>query len=86
VAIVLSLYLTDVINIGEDDMLLGEELFEFENSEPTLSPSLSPTYDPRPTLDIVQARGYIRCGLGDLAINSRKGFYFDLVSSRFALL
>jgi len=35
----------------------------FTKAPKTSSPTLSPTFDPRPTLDIVQERGYLLCGV-----------------------
>ena len=36
-------------------------------------------YDPRSTLEIIQERGYIICGMTNRTIESTKGFYWDLV-------
>ncbi|KAL7534572.1 hypothetical protein ACHAWF_004886, partial [Thalassiosira exigua] len=51
----LSFILTGVIDVGgpsvEDD------------ARPPAQPSSSPTFDPRPTLEVVQERGFVRCGL-----------------------
>lgn len=35
----------------------------FTKAPKTSPPTLSPTFDPRPTLDIVQERGYLLCGV-----------------------
>lgn len=43
----------------------------FTKAPKTSSPTLSPTFDPRPTLDIVQERGYLLCG-----VNLIKHFQF----------
>mmetsp|Transcript_12157 Transcript_12157/g.26228 ORF Transcript_12157/g.26228 Transcript_12157/m.26228 type:complete len:366 (-) Transcript_12157:119-1216(-) len=66
-AVLLSLTLTGIITPK------GKEEF-METSEP----SSSPTFDPRPTLEIVQERGYIRCGLFRGTWNAGEGFNLDL--------
>jgi hypothetical protein len=45
--------------------LVGTLVIEppFTKAPKTSSPTLSPTFDPRPTLDIVQERGYLLCGV-----------------------
>jgi len=66
--LLLALSLTGVIgNHGRENQL--------EISEP----SLSPTFDPGPTLEIVQKRGRVVCGLGSSVISSGKGSSLDLV-------
>ncbi|KAL7533568.1 hypothetical protein ACHAWF_009709 [Thalassiosira exigua] len=64
----LSLALTDVIDPWEEHVDGAQ-------------PSLSPTFDPRPTLEIVQERGYVRCGLDDVTLSSGDGFTRDLCRS-----
>lgn len=50
---------------------------------PTISPTLSPTHDSRPTLEIVQERGNLTCALPRSAVDSEEWFHHDhdLVSS-----
>jgi len=68
--LLLALSLTGVIgNHGRENQL--------EISEP----SLSPTFDPGPTLEIVQKRGRVVCGLGSSVISSGKGSSLDLCRS-----
>ena len=45
--------------------LVGTLVIEppFTKAPKTSSPTFSPTFDPRPTLDIVQERGYLLCGV-----------------------
>eukprot|EP00579_Thalassiosira_antarctica_P013409 CAMPEP_0201945108 /NCGR_PEP_ID=MMETSP0903-20130614/53734_1 /ASSEMBLY_ACC=CAM_ASM_000552 /TAXON_ID=420261 /ORGANISM="Thalassiosira antarctica, Strain CCMP982" /LENGTH=869 /DNA_ID=CAMNT_0048488167 /DNA_START=93 /DNA_END=2702 /DNA_ORIENTATION=+ len=69
--VLLSLTLTGIINTQ------GGEIFEPLD----LQPSSSPTFDPRPTLEIVQERGHVRCGMSNATINSGEGFYLDLCRS-----
>jgi len=61
---------------------------EFQPSLPPFShsPSSSPTVgaDPRPTLEIVQERGWVNCGLRSSVIANKKGFLIDLVRARSA--
>ncbi|KAL7544861.1 hypothetical protein ACHAWF_008230 [Thalassiosira exigua] len=64
----LLLALTDVIDPWEDNVDGAQ-------------PSLSPTFDPRPTLEIVQDRGLVRCGLDELTLSSGDGFKRDLCRS-----
>ena len=51
-----------------------------------VKPTPSPTFDPRPTLEMVKERRYIRCGLKAEMVKTG-GFYLDLASpSVFPLL
>ncbi|KAL7545849.1 hypothetical protein ACHAWF_009200, partial [Thalassiosira exigua] len=60
--------------------------------EPTWHPSISfepssaPSFDQRPTLQIVQERGHVRCGLLNATIESKEGLLFDLCRSVAAVL
>lgn len=82
--LVLSLTLTDVIRSGEnqDDMAQAGVL------DTTYEPTPSPTFDPRPTLEIIQSRGFLKCGKRRNAINVTvgEGFYTDLCRSVAAVL
>ena len=49
-------------------------------SSSSLQPSSTPTFDSRPTLDIVRERGHVLCGLRAETIDSR-GYQIDLVSA-----
>ena len=69
-AISLSVVLATIRNGQEVEMLV-----------PSFQPSLSPTFDPRPTLEIVQKRGYVRCGLRNVTMNPGERFRLDLVCS-----
>jgi hypothetical protein len=48
---------------------------------PSSMPSMAPSFDPRPTLQIVQDRGVLRCGLHES--QTRGSFRYQLVSGRF---
>ncbi|KAL9179839.1 hypothetical protein ACHAXT_007809 [Thalassiosira profunda] len=45
---------------------------------PSTMPSMYPTYDPAPTLQRVQVRGKLRCGLSSTRGPAGEGFYVDL--------
>jgi len=45
------------------------------------TPTSSPTFDPRPTLEIVQERGHVLCGMSAKTIESGEGFYIELCRS-----
>ena len=48
------------------------------------SPSLSPSVDLRPTIEIVQTRGRLLCGINDNATSDNvKEFRMDLVRAQF---
>lgn len=51
-----------------------------------VQPTSAPTFDPRNTLDIIQARGYIRCGLTMAAIVRGEGLMMDLCKSVAAVI
>ena len=40
---------------------------KLDGLSPTMAPTLSPTFDPRSTLEVVQDRGFLNCGLEDVA-------------------
>ena len=79
VAVGLSLTLSGVINIQGEEVLQVEEVLQKEEVLETSEPSLSPTFDPTPTLEIVHKRAHIRCGMK----NSVGAFHLDLVSCSF---
>mmetsp|Transcript_19829 Transcript_19829/g.43151 ORF Transcript_19829/g.43151 Transcript_19829/m.43151 type:complete len:1013 (+) Transcript_19829:140-3178(+) len=70
-AVLLPLTLTGIINSQ------GEQYKSLD----TPQPSFSPTFDTRATLEIIQTRGYVRCGLLNMTINSGQGFHLDLCRS-----
>lgn len=75
-AVFLSLALTDVVSIKEDEVAAVEVVQEapVSSETPSLSPSSAPTFDPRPTLEIVQDRGHIVCGMDARAVNEGVGY------------
>lgn len=48
---------------------------------PLMQPSSSPTFDPRSTLEIVQRRGNVRCGVDTTTFKYKKGLRVDLCRS-----
>ena len=58
VAILLGVFLSREGNNGAGVTSIPEEVSEV--------PSMAPTFDPRPTLAIVQDRGVVNCGIEDL--------------------
>ena len=50
-----------------------------------MAPSLAPSYDNRPTLEIVRDRGYIRCGVGQPAYRASLGINDTSEIARFAI-
>jgi len=71
--VVLSVYLVAEKNKeAEDDM----------TDLPSMQPSPSPSMDPRPTLDILQSRDFIRCGRGEWSkTESEDDLYIKLCRS-----
>ena len=70
--IALSLGLTETLHLGHNE---GSE----STSEELMAPTQAPTHDPRPTLEIIQERGVLRCGLRQ--VRAYGDFYKTLVSS-----
>jgi hypothetical protein len=56
-------------------------------AEPSPSPSSTPTFDTRPTLEIVQERGHLLCGVGDQGsgLDASVVNFTDLVSYFFSI-
>ena len=52
---------------------------------PSMQPSSSPTWDTRPTFDIVRERGYVLCGISNFSNSLSQGSIVDLVSFMSAL-
>lgn len=66
-----------------------EEELELTEDIPSSFPSLAPSYDPSPTLEIVRSRGAIRCGLDKVATSSSivlafREYRIDMVSRSFS--
>jgi len=65
----------------------AEEKEKFVPSEyPSSSPSAPPSFDPSPTLEIVQKRGYVRCGLRNETMESGMGPHVELCRAVAAVL
>ena len=58
-AVLLGVFLT-LARRRKQDAELDEQLV------PSMSPSQAPTFDPRPTLQVVQDRGVVKCGIEDV--------------------
>ena len=75
ITVLLSVFLTAMMRDNSTNM---------PTTVPSSAPSSSPSFDPRPTLAIVQERGYVRCGLFQKKTEARN-FRRDLVSLRYCL-
>ena len=64
-AILLGVLLT-LARRRKQDAELNEQLV------PSMSPSQAPSFDPRPTLQVVQDRGVVKCGIEDVAEGDEK--------------
>lgn len=69
-AILLSVSLALGVFTTADDGLITDV--------PSMQPSSSPTWDTRPTFDIVRERGYVLCGISNVAISLSEGAIVDL--------
>jgi len=58
----------------------GESIGAVPEAVPSMRPSSALVFDLRPTLEMVQARGHVRCGFSNQTIESKKGLRYDLVS------
>jgi len=54
--------------------------------QPSMQPSSSPSFTQGPTLEIVQTRGHVLCGLSTATIESREGLRLDLCRAIAAVL
>ena len=88
---IMALVISLAIFLNKPEYIL---LPQIPTAIPSASPSLSPSLDPRPTLEIVQTRGYVNCGFDDETveyfniagrgnITGRSGFRLDLVGVKY---
>merc|ERR1712238_213050 len=63
-AVLLGVFLT-LARRRKQDAELDEQQLD-EQLVPSMSPSQAPTFDPRPTLQVVQDRGVVKCGIEDV--------------------
>ncbi|KAL7536958.1 hypothetical protein ACHAWF_005611 [Thalassiosira exigua] len=73
-AVLLSLTLTVFLSLTLTGVIGGLDV----ETEGGARPSAAPTFDPRPTLEVVQNRGHVLCGLESNMIEIEDSFYMNL--------
>jgi len=77
-AVLMSVFIVRANNNNNDD--------EDTANIPSMQPTRAPTFDARPTLDIVRERGYIRCGFYESTLEHKQSVLIDLCHAISAVL
>ena len=75
-AVLLSVFIARANNNNIEDVA----------NAPSMQPTWAPTFDMRPTLDIVRERGYIRCGFYESTLEHKESVLIDLCHAISAVL
>ena len=77
-AVLMSVFIVRANNNSNDDEVVA--------NVPSMKPTGAPTFDRRPTLDIVRDRGYIRCGFYESTLERKESVLIDLCRAISAVL
>ena len=77
-AVLLSVFIVQANNNKNNNEVVA--------NSPSMQPTGAPTFDMRPTLDIVRERGYIRCGFYEATLERKESVLIDLCHAISAVL